>query len=140
MSLPQTVRTRPEVAIPGCCLHTRDIPRLGRVVEVVLAGRQDPEFWVAVRNVLREEIPRRSPHHLVFDLRGLDCMVGSAFLGGLVAGAIEMKRLGRLGATRIVATGELAAKLARNLSLCKLEPILGAVHRDLASALATRSA
>jgi anti-anti-sigma regulatory factor len=112
-----------------------DIPRLGRVVVVLLSGRQDPDFWQTVRDALRKEIPSRSPRYLVFDLRELECIVGSACLGGLVAGAIEMRRLGRSGKTRIVATGELATRLARNVSLCKLEPILGEVHEDLPSAL-----
>ncbi len=103
---------------------------------VVLSGRQDPDFWQEVRDVIREEVPRRSPHDLVFDLRDLDCMVGSALLGGLVAGAIEMKRLGRPGGTRIVATGDMGATIERSLALCKLEPVLGVVHDNLASALA----
>ena len=121
--------------LSGCRLRTLAIPGLGPVLEVVLSGRQDPDFWQSVRDVLREEIPGRSPRFLVFDLRGLDCIVGSALLGGLVAGALEMKRLGRLGGARIVATGEIATRLTRTLSLCKLEPVLGAVHGDMASAL-----
>jgi hypothetical protein len=112
-----------------------DVPRLGRIVLVQLFGRREPEFWKDVRDVLREEIPRRSPHLLVLDVRGLDCIVGSAFLGGLVAGAVEMKKIGRLGATRILARGEMARRLAKTVALCKLEPILGTVHGDLGSAL-----
>jgi anti-anti-sigma regulatory factor len=105
------------------------------VVEVVLSGRRDPEFWQEVRDVLEEEIPRRTPQYLVLDLRGLDCVVGSACLGGLVAGAVEMKRLGRLGATRIVVTGEMATRLDRSLALCKLQPLLGPLHDSVTSAL-----
>jgi len=125
--------------VPGCRLCTHDGPPLGRVVQVQLSGRQDPEFWEDVRALLREEIPRSSPRFLVFDIRGLDCIVGSALLGGLVAGAMEMKKLGRFGATRIVAMGEIATRLARSLALCKLEPVLGSVHGDLESALARRN-
>jgi hypothetical protein len=102
---------------------------------VELSGRKDPDFWQEVRFALREEIRRRSPHLLVFDLRGLDCMVGSALIGGLVAGAMEMEKLQRVGGTRIVARGEVATRLARTLSLCKLEPLLGPVHGDLGSAV-----
>ena len=122
-------------AVPGCRLRMHDVPHLGRILQVQLSGRREPEFWKEVREVLREEIPRRSPHLLVLDVRGLDCIVGSAFLGGLVAGAVEMKRLGRLGATRILARGETATRLAKTVALCKLEPVLGAVHGDLGSAL-----
>ena len=122
-------------AVPGCRVRVHDVPRVGRIVHVDLWGTREPEFWQEVRDVLREEIPRRAPHLLVLDVRGLDCIVGSAFLGGLVAGAVEMKKLGRLGATRILARGEMATRLARTVSLCKLEPVLGTVHGDLGSAL-----
>jgi hypothetical protein len=105
------------------------------VLEVVLSGRQDPDLWESVRGVLRAEVVRRSPHYLVFDLRALDCIVGSAFLGGLVAGALAMKELGYLGRTRIVATGKLAGRLAETIPLCKLDFVLGAVHPDLEDAL-----
>ena len=125
---------RPAIrTVPGCRLRTHDVPHLGRVVEVVLSG--DPEFWQEVRYVLGEEIPRRTPHYLVLDLRGLDCIVGSAFLGGLVAGAVEMKCLGRFGGTRIVATGEMATRLDRSLALCKLQPVLGPLHDSVTSVL-----
>lgn len=119
----------------GLRLRTYEIPGAGQVVQLELSGRQEPEFWQGVRDALREEVRRRSPDHLVFDVRGLDCFVGSAFLGGLVAGAIEMERLGKHGRTKIVATGEIATKLQSTVPLCKLEPILGAIHEDLASAL-----
>ena len=120
----------------GCLVRAYDHPSLGRVLEVVLSGRQDPDFWEGVRRLLREEIARQSPQYLVFDLRTLDCIVGSSFLGGLVAGGIEMERQGRLGRTRIVAIGGMAGRLAEVLTLCKLEPVLGGIHPDLASALA----
>ena len=120
----------------GCLVRAHDHPSLGRVMEVVLSGRQDPDFWDGVRRLLREEIARQSPQYLVFDLRTLDCIVGSSFLGGLVAGAIEMERQGRLGRTRIVATGGMARRLAEVLTLCKLEPVLGGIHPEFASALA----
>jgi hypothetical protein len=119
----------------GFRLRTYEIPGAGQVVQLELWGRQEPECWQRVRDALREEVRRRSPDHLVLDVRGLDGFVGSAFLGGLVAGAIEMERLGKHGRTRIVATGEIATKLQSTLPLCKLEPILGAIHGDLASAL-----
>jgi anti-anti-sigma regulatory factor len=124
----------PPRAVGGCSVRSHTIPFLGRVVKVVLSGRQDPAFWQTVRDVLAEEIPERSPDYLVFDLRGLDCIVGSAMLGGLLAGAEEMRRAGRPEGTRIVATGEIATRLAAALSLCRLDPILGAVHEDVASA------
>ena len=120
----------------GCLVRAYDHPSLGRVMEVVLSGRQDPDFWEGVRRLLREEIGRQSPQYLVFDLRTLECIVGSSFLGGLVAGAIEMERQGRLGRTRIVATAGMAHRLAEVLTLCKLEPVVGGIHPDLASALA----
>jgi hypothetical protein len=122
-------------AVSGCRFRMHDVPGLGRIVQVELSGRHDPDFWQEVRDILREEIPRRSPHFLVLDVRGLDCILGSAFLGGLVAGAVEMRKLGRLGATRILAKGEMATRLAKTVSLCKLEPVLGTVHGDLGSAL-----
>ena len=102
----------------------------------MLSGRHDPDFWEGVRGLLREEIARRSPQCLVFDLRALDCIVGSSFLGGLVAGAIEMEKQGKHGRVRILATGRLAHRLAEVLPLCKLEPVLGGVHSDLEAALA----
>lgn len=125
-----------ESASSGCRIRTRDVLPFGLVLEAVLSGRQDPEFWEEVHRVLREEVARRSPDYLVFDLRELDCAVGSAFVGGLTAGAVEMKNIGRLNRTRIVATGEIARRLATILPLCKLEPVLGLVHPDLKSALA----
>ena len=124
----------PPRAVGGCQVRTHTIPFLGRVVKVVLSGRQDPGFWQTVRDVLHEEIPERSPDYLVFDLRGLDCIVGSALLGALLAGADEMHQVGRPEGTRIVATGEIATRLAATLALCKLEPLLGTVHEDVASA------
>lgn len=57
-------------------------------------------------------------------------------MGGLTAGAVEMKNIGRFNRTRIVGTGEIARRLATILPLCKLEPVLGLVHPDLKSALA----
>ena len=120
----------------GCLVRAHDHPSLGRVLEAVLSGRQDPDFWDGVRRLLREEVARQGPQYLVFDLRTLDCLVGSSFLGGLVAGAIEMERQGRLGRTRIVATGGMAHRLAEVLTLCKLEPVLGGIHADVVSALA----
>jgi hypothetical protein len=106
------------------------------VLQAVLTGRHDPDFWEGVRGLLRDEITRCAPQYLVFDLRALDCIVGSSFLGGLVAGAIEMENQGKHGRVRILATGRLAQRLAEILPLCKLEPVLGGVHSDLASALA----
>jgi hypothetical protein len=111
------------------------MPGFGRVLVMALSGHREPDFWQEVRDVLRREVPERSPQYMVFDLRALDGIVGSAFVGGLVAGAVEMQALGRPGRTRIVATGEMAARLGRTLMACKLEPILGPVHPDLASAL-----
>jgi len=121
--------------MPGCSFRTHDVPRLGRVVEVVLEGRRNAEFWLEMRSLLGREVPRRAPQYLVFDLRGLDCLVGSACLAGLVAGAVEMMRLGRPQGTRIVATGEMAGRLTKSLSLCKLEPVFGAVHASVAAAV-----
>ena len=60
----------------GCRLEADDHPRVGRVLQAVLSGRHDPDFWEGVRGLLREEIARRSPQCLVFDLRALDCIVG----------------------------------------------------------------
>jgi hypothetical protein len=122
----------------GCRLQAREHPNLGKVLEAELSGRQDPAFWDGVRRLLREAIARQSPRYLVFDLRSLDCIVGSSFLGGLVAGAMEMEKQGRHGRTRIVAGGGMARRLSGVLTLCKLEPVLGAVHPDLESALADR--
>ena len=122
----------------GCRIRTHDHPSLGGVLEAVLFGAQDPDVWTGVREVLCEEVARRSPQYLVFDLRALECPVGSAFVGGLVAGAIEMKRHGKLGRTRILATGATARRLAAVLSLCKLDSVLGGIHPDLESALADR--
>lgn len=120
----------------GCRLGAHDHPRLGHVLQVVLSGRQDPEFWDQLRSVLRNEVARRAPQYLVLDLRALDCLVGSAFLGGLVAGALEMERNGKPGRTRIIATGEIAGRLDVVVPLCKLEPVLGSIYPDLESALA----
>ena len=120
----------------ACRVQAHDHPTLGTVLEAVLSGRQDPDFWIGVGTVLREEVARRPPAYLVFDVRALEGSVGSAFLGGLVAGADEMKKHGMRGRTRIVATGDMARKLASVLSLSGLEPVLGGVHPDLESALA----
>jgi len=120
----------------GCHVRASDHPTLGRVLEVVLSGHQVPDFWEGVRGVLREEIARRIPQYLVLDLRTLDCIVGSSLLGGLVAGALEMEKQGKPERTRILAAGGMAGRLAEVLRLCKLEPVLGGVHADLASALA----
>ena len=142
----QTSWTTPEAVspkardVPGCALLSHEVPGVGRVVTVELSGRRDPGFWQGVRDTLGQEVPRRSPDYLVFDLRRLDGLVGSAFLGGLVAGAIEMKRLGRLDRTRLVATGEMAEKLARSIALCKLEPVLGRVHETVTAAVLTGTA
>ena len=122
----------------GCRLQADEYPRRGSVLQAVLSGRHDPDFWEEVRAVLREEIAQRSPQYLVFDLRALDCIVGSSFLGGLVAGAIEMEKQGKHGRTRILATGGLGRRLTEVLPLCKLEPVLGSIHPDLESALADR--
>jgi hypothetical protein len=119
----------------GCRLRAHEVPALGAVLEVVLSGRQDPEFWDGVHGLLREEVARSAPQYLVFDLRALDCIVGSSFLGGLVAGAIAMENQGKHGRTRILATGGLARRLSEVLPLCKLDPVLGGVHPDLPSAL-----
>ena len=132
MSHPSRTTT---VETAGCRVQAHDHPTLGTVLEAVLSGRQDPDFWIGVRSALREEVARRPPQYLVFDLRALKGTVGSAFLGGLVAGADEMKKHGMRGRTRIVATGELAHKLASVLSLSGLEPILGGIHPDVESAL-----
>ena len=105
----------------------------------MLSGRHDPDFWEGVRGLLREEIARRSPQYLVFDLRALDCIVGSSLLGGLVAGAIEMEKQGKHGRIRILATGRLGRRLTEVLPLCKLEPVLGGVYPDLRAALADAS-
>lgn len=133
MSHPSRTTT---VETAGCRVQAHDHPTLGTVLEAVLSGKQDPDFWIAVRSALREEVARRPPQYLVFDLRALEGTVGSAFLGGLVAGADEMKKHGMRGRTRIVATGELAHKLASVLSLSGLEPVLGGIHPDVESALA----
>ena len=133
-TIPEAVSPKART-VPGCELLTHEVPGVGRVVTVLLWGRRDPGFWQGVRDILGQEVPRRSPDYLVFDLRRLDGLVGSAFLGGLVAGAIEMERQGRLGRTRIVATGGMARRLAEVLTLCKLEPVLGGIHPDLASSL-----
>ena len=135
MSHPARI-ARPETA--GCRLRAQDHPSLGKVLEVVLSGHHDPDFWEGVRNLLREEIARQCPQYLVFDLRALDCIVGSNFLGGLVAGALAMEEHGKSGKTRMVATGVLAGRLATLLHLCKLEPVLGSIHFDVESALADR--
>jgi len=120
----------------GCRIRTHDHPSLGKVLEIVLSGRHDPDFWDGVRSLLREEIAGRPPSYLVFDLRALDCIVGSSFLGGLVAGAIEMEKQGKHGRTRILAAGRMGHRLAQILTLCKLTPVLGGIHPDLDSALA----
>lgn len=120
----------------GWRIRAHDLPRIGMVLEAELYGRQDPGFWDGVREAIREEVARRPPQYLVFDLRALDCIVGSAFLGGLVAGAVEMESLGKPGRTKIVAAGKIARRLTEILPLCKLEPILGVIHPDLESALA----
>jgi hypothetical protein len=122
--------------LPGLHLRASERPGVGPVLEAVLSGRRDPEFWQLVSERLRDEIPRRSPRYLVFDVRALECIVGSRFVGGLVAGAVEMNRLGRIEGTRIVATGDVARRLTRVLRLCNLESVFGAVHPDLESALA----
>ncbi|HEX5042014.1 MAG TPA: hypothetical protein VFV75_03860 [Candidatus Polarisedimenticolaceae bacterium] len=119
----------------GCRLREHEDPALGRVLEVVLSGRQEPDFWEGVREVLRDAVAQRAPHYLVFDLRALDCLVGSALLGGLVAGALAMKEVRRPGRTAVVATGKLAGRLGEAISLCKLDDVLGGVHPDLESAL-----
>lgn len=120
----------------GCRIQAYDHPTLGTVLEAVLSGRQDPDFWIGIRAMLREEVARRSPQYLVFDLHALEGSVGSAFLGGLIAGADEMKKQGMRGRTRIVASGAIARKLASVLSLSGLEPVLGQIYPDVESALA----
>lgn len=124
------------VETAACRIQAHEHPSLGTVLEAVLSGKQDPEFWTGVRAMLREEVSRRPPQYLVFDLRALEGLVGSAFLGGLVAGADEMKKHGMHGRTRIVATGDVARKLASVLSLSGLVPVLGGIHPDVESALA----
>jgi len=131
----RTSRTA-ELENTGCRLRAHEHPRLGRVLEAVLSGRQDPEFWDQLRSVLRNEVAGRAPQYLVLDLRALDSLVGSALLGGLVAGALEMERNGKPGRTRIIATGEIAGRLNVVVPLCKLEPVLGGVYPDLESAFA----
>lgn len=133
MSHPSRTTT---VETTGCRIQAHDHPTLGTVLEVVLSGKQDPEFWIEVRTMLREEVARRPPQYLVFDLRALEGLVGSALLGGLVAGADEMKKRGMHGRTRIVAMGDVARKLKSILSVSGLEPVLGAIYPDVESALA----
>jgi len=120
----------------GYRMQAYDHPTRGTVLQAVLSGRQDPDFWIDVRTMLREEIARRPPQYLVFDLQALEGSVGSAFLGALVAGADEMKKHGMRGRTRIVASGAIARKLASVLSVSGLQPILGDIHPDVESALA----
>ena len=119
------------VETAGCLVRIH-----GKVLEAVLSGRQDPDFWDGVRRVLQDAIARHSPQYLVFDLRTLDCIVGSNFLGGLVAGALEMESQGKHARTRILAAGTMARRLADAIRLCALEPVLGSVHPDLETALA----
>lgn len=114
--------------LAGCRIQAHQHPVLGRVLEAVLSGRQDPEFWDRLRGVLGNEVTKQRPDHLVLDLRALDCIVGSALLGGLVAGALAMEKNGKPGRTRILATGEIARRLAVIVPLCKLEPVLGGVY------------
>lgn len=121
----------------GCRIRAHDLPGLGLVLQAVLFGRQDAQFWEDVQGPLREEVATRSPQYLVFDLSALECVVGAAFLGVLVAGAFEMKTLRKFGRTRIVARGEIARRLTKILKLCKLESVLGVAHPDLQAALAS---
>lgn len=124
--------------LPVLTHHTtlHDRSAAGATLEVALVGREGDERPFPGGQLLVDEVGRHRPEILVVNLLEFDSQFGMPLIGALVRGADALNRLGGTRHTRLVATGETAARLSRTLALMKIESLFGSrIHTSLESAL-----
>lgn len=121
--------------------RTHDGTPHGRVLELIVSGgvsHELPEAAALMRSIgadMSDEVQRRQAKVVVLNLREFEHSFGNEIIGILLPPYMALAALGG-GKIAVVAEGETAAGLSSLLSAGHLEPLFGAVHPDLQSALA----